>query len=224
MKKFGIILTLIIIVISSIFAQATALPVPNKSKKINIQFEAGINNFRFYDHFLWNFCDVSQSHYESISIEKELNNFFSISCGLRNTNYGIQMSNLALSDNNGNIIAKNIVANFNYWTIQTPIQIKIKPFPSKKLSIHFGGYLGFNYFNSASSSNSKLLTYPDKYKNQIDKGYIIGCDYQWYKRKNFILGNSISFYNGLNNIAPTVNHIPRKAQGLTIGFIGTLGF
>jgi hypothetical protein len=93
----------------------------------------------------------------------------------------------------------------------------MKLLKSKKLAINFGGYLGFNYYNSASSSNSLVQVNPNKDKNATDKGLIVGLDYTWFKRGNFKLGNSISYSRGFNNIAPNSTYVTRRAQGLTIG-------
>ncbi len=105
-----------------------------------------------------------------------------------------------------------------------PLQVIIKPFKSKKLSFNFGGYLGYNYFNSSSVSNPLITFETDNNKNLIDKGLIVGLDYTWFKRGNFKLGNSISYYRGFNNIAPNSTYVTRNSQGLNIAFIGTLGF
>ena len=222
MKKFTTILFMFCAL--SLFAQSPADSVPQKTKKLNIQFEAGVNNFQYYGHWFWNIVDVSVSHYEAVSIEKELNPTFSLSFGIRNINYGIKSTGWNLTDLNGNVIANNVVHKFNYWTIQTPLQFKMKLLKSKKLAINFGGYLGFNYYNSASSSNSLVQVNPNKDKNTTDKGLIVGLDYTWIKRGNFKLGNSISYYRGFNNIAPNSTYVTRRTQGLTIGFTGKFAF
>ena len=118
----------------------------------------------------------------------------------------------------------NINVKYNYWTIQTPLQIKIKPFKSKALSLNFGGYLGFNYYNSASSSNSNITANQNEDKQLLDKGIIAGIDYIWLKKGNFTFGNSLSYYCGLSDLNPMqpflvafgIPHIVTKSQGITI--------
>lgn len=218
MRKFSTIL--FIFSALRLFGQSPAVSVPQKTKKFSLQFDAGVNNFHYYGHSLWNIYDVSSSHFEALTVEKELNPSFSISLGIRNINYGLKITSLYLTDLDGNVIDNNVVTKYNYWTIQTPLQIKIKPFKSKKFSLNFGGYLGYNYYVNATSSNPLFIQNPSKDKNVLDKGILIGIDYTWFKRGNFNLGNSISYYRGINNIRPNSNYITRKSQGLTIGFTG----
>jgi hypothetical protein len=158
-----------------------------------------------------------------VSIEKELNPTFSVSFGVRNTNYGLKLTS-QLTDFDGHPTGETVVTKFNYWTIQTPLQVIIKPFKSKNLSFNFGGYWGYNYYNSTTSPFPLLPTDPNQNKNTIDKGLLVGIDYTCLKRGNFNLGNSISYYRGFNNIAPNSTYVTRRSQGLTVGFIGTLGF
>ena len=230
MKKFTNIL--FIFSALSLFAQSPAVYVPQKTKKWNIQFEAGVNNFHNYGDAFYERYDASQSHYEAVMVEKELNPSFSVSLGIRNINYGLKLSHLSTFDNNGNLITNNIDVKYNYWTIQTPLQIKIKPFKSKRFSFNLGGYLGFNYYNSASSSNSNLTANPNEDKQLMDKGIIAGIEYNWLKKGNFTLGNSLSYYCGLSDLNPMqpflvafgIPHIVTKSQGITIGFTGKWAF
>ena len=229
MKKLTTILTMFCAL--SLFAQSPAVSVPQKTKKLSLQFEAGVNNFHNYGDAFFERYDISQSHYEAVTVEKELNPTFSISLGIRNINYGLKLSHLTTLDNNGNLISNNINVKYNYWTIQTPLQIKIKPFKSKALSLNFGGYLGFNYYNSASSSNSNITANPNEDKQLMDKGIIAGLDYIWLKKGNFTFGNSLSYYCGLSDLNPMqpflvafgIPHIVTKSQGITIGFTGKWG-
>ncbi len=57
MKK----LTTILLMFSalSLFAQSPAVSVPQKTKKLSLHFEAGVNNFQYYGHWFWNIVDVS---------------------------------------------------------------------------------------------------------------------------------------------------------------------
>ena len=230
MKKFVTIL--LIFSALDLFGQSTVISVPKKTKKLSIQIEAGVNNFHNYGDPLFERYDVSQSHYEAVTVEKELNQYISVSLGIRNTNYGLKLSNLTTHDNNGNLIAKNINVKYNYWTIQTPLQIKIKPFKSKNIALNFGGYLGFNYYNNATSSNSNLTVNQNDRKYLMDKGIIAGIEYDWLKKGNFTLGNSVSYYRGLSDlnsmepflVAFGIPHIITKSQGLTIGFTGKFAF
>ena len=210
-----------------LFGQSPAVSVPHKTKKFSLQFEAGINNFHNYGDPIYERYDVSQSHFEAVTIEKELNSTFSVSLGARNINYGLKAT-VELTDNNGNPTGEKGVFNYNYWTIQTPLQLKIKPLNSKKLAFNFGGYLGFNYFNYATSSNANLKVNQNDYKHLMDIGMTAGIEYDWFKKGNFTLGNSISYYVGfsdLNSMPPFflffgIPHIVKKSQGLTVGFTG----
>ncbi len=221
MKKLATILSMFYAL--SLFAQSPAVSVPQKTKKLSLQFEAGVNNFHYYGDPVFEMYDISQSHYEAVTVEKELNPTFSVSFGIRNTNYGIKLSIPRTTDNSGNLIY-NVLINSNHWTIQTPVQIKIMPLKSKALSLNFGGYLGFNYYNSASSSNPLIKTIPNTEKNLFDMGIILGIDYTWFKSGNFALGNSLSYYRGFNDLNPNPfgldKYIPTNANGLTIGFTG----
>ncbi len=211
----------------NVFGQSHAVSVPQKTNKFSVQFEVGLNNFHNYGDPLFDRYDVSQSHYEAVAVEKELNSAFSASFGIRNINYGLKATVL-LTDINGNPTGENGVLNYNYWTIQTPLQLKIKPFKSKQLSFNFGGYLGFNYLNYATSSTAQIKVNQNENKQLMDIGLISGMEYEWFKKGNFTLGNSISYYVGfsdLNSMEPFfvafgIPHIVTKSEGLTIGFTG----
>jgi hypothetical protein len=66
----------------------------------------------------------------------------------------------------------------------------------------------------------------------MDKGIIAGIEYDWLKKGNFTLGNSLSYYRGLTDlnsmepflVAFGIPHIITKSQGLTIGFTGKFAF
>lgn len=222
---------LLLLSAKSIFAQSHVVSFPQKTKKFNIQFEAGLNNFRNYGDPIFDRYDVSQSHYEAVSIERRLNQVFSVSFGIRNINYCLK-STSEFTDNNGNPTGEYFESKYNYWTIQTPLQIKFKPFQMHDLSLNFGGYLGFNYYNYATSSSPKFEINQNEDKYLMDKGILVGVDYKWLKKGNFTLGNSLSYYAGLSDLNPMppflvafgIPHITTKAQGLAIGFTGTFGF
>ena len=110
---------------------------------------------------------------------------------------------------------------WNYWTIQTPVQIKVKPFQSKKLSLNAGGYLGFNYYNSESTSSSIFKIQHDNEKNALDIGMNVGIDYNWFKKGDFTLGNSVSYYRGFAYLS---HYSLERSQGLTIGCTAKWGF
>jgi len=225
MKKISTIL--FIFSALRLFGQSPAVSVPQKTKNFCLQFEAGINNFHYYGDQIYERYDVSQSHFEVVTIEKELNSTFSVSLGVRNINYGLKAT-VELTDNNGNPTGERGVFNYNYWTIQTPLQLKIKPLNSKRLAFNFGGYLGFNYFNYATSSNVNLKVNQNEYEHLMDIGMNAGMEYDWFKKGNFTLGNSISYYVGfsdLNSMEPFflffgIPHTITKSQGLTVGFTG----
>ncbi len=230
MKKLSTILLMFSAL--SLFAQSPAVSVPQKTKKMSIHFEAGVNNFHHYGHSLMDRYDVSSSHFESFTIEKELSQYISISLGARNVNYGLKESNIPIFDINGNEIANNVVVYHNHWTIQTPLQMIVKPFKSKNFSINFGGYLGYNYYNSTSSSNPNFKINEDNSKYLLDLGMNFGVGYDWFKKGNFTIGNTISYYIGFSDLNPMqpflvafgIPHIPIKSNGLTIGFVGKFGF
>jgi Outer membrane protein beta-barrel domain len=205
----------------NLFGQSPT-PVANKpSNKYTLQIDAGINYFRYSSFGMTRRgYPLTESHYEAITVDRQLNPNFSISMGLRNTNYGYKRIT-DIFDINGNQIGNNITQQWNYWTIQTPIQIKYRPFQSKRISLNAGGYLGYNYFNSESSSSPVIKTKHDNDKNPLDIGMNVGMDFNWYKKGDFTLGNSVTYYRGFTYLSyfSTI-----RAQGLTIGCTAKWGF
>lgn len=211
MKKFASILFLFSTL--NLYGQTPAPLAIKPSKKYTLQIDAGVNYFRYSYYGGGGNREITTSHYEAISIERELNPTFSVSLGLRNTNYGYKRHINEFDGTNGKWNT-NIVQQWNYWTIQTPVQIKVKPFQSKKLSLNAGGYLGFNYYNSESTS-STIYTIPhDNEKNLLDIGMNVGIDYNWFKKGDFTLGNSVSYYRGFAYVS---HYTLERSQGLTIG-------
>jgi hypothetical protein len=223
MKKFASILFLFSTL--NLFGQTPAPLAIKPSKKYTLQIDAGVNCFRYRSFSRLNGnAEISVSHYEAITIDRKLNPTFSVSLGIRNTNYGYK-THIDAFDELGNLLGSNIVAEWNYWTIQTPIQIKIKPFKSKKLSLNAGGYLGYNYFNSVSNSISVNKIQRFYQKNLLDKGIIVGVDYDWFKRGDFTIGNSLTYYRGyayLNRYA--FEYYKSRSHGITIGCTAKWGF
>ena len=82
MKKFATIL--LIFSALNLFAQSTVISIPKKTKELSIQIEAGIHNFHNYGDPIFERYDISQSHYEAVTVEKELNQSISVSLGIRN--------------------------------------------------------------------------------------------------------------------------------------------
>lgn len=188
----------------------------------SLNVELGINRFEYqYSNFPFaDFYPVA-SHYESVSITKDINPRVSVSFGLRNLSYGytriIPTMNITPID-----------AAWYNWTIQTPLSVKIKPFLSQKLYVDLGMYLGFNYHNSAtlisSSSEDNFIIKPLPVKNKIDKGLTVGMEYYWLNKGKFSLGNSFTYYKGLKDIrnfdGNSVNSYDFnfKSQGFTFAF------
>ena len=225
MKKFASILFLFNTL--NLFGQTPAPLAIKPLKKYTLQIDAGVNFFRYSrEQFtLWPRSTYSNpentaSHYEAITITSELNPTISFSLGIRNINYEYKSHFSAFDATTENVTSNNILQ-WNYRTIQTPIQIKIKPLTSKKLSFIAGGYLGYNYHNSESTLSSEIQIPHDNMKNKLDKGIILGMDYDWFKMGDLLIGNSLSYYRGYPYLHPF--KYTRRSQGLTIGFTAKWG-
>lgn len=211
MKKFASILFLFITL--NLFGQTPAPLAIKPSTKYTLQIDAGLNYFRYSEiPIIGSVSNPIASHYEALTIVRELNPTFSISLSLRNTNYGRKQYIYVFDGTN---YLTPVTHQWNYWTIQTPIQIKVKPFQSKKLSLNAGGYLGFNYYNSESTSSEDFKVRHDNYKNILDIGVVVGIDYNWYKKGEFSIGNSLTYFRGYPYLSPFT--YTRRAQGMTIG-------
>ena len=124
MKKFASILFLFITL--NLFGQTPAPLAIKPSTKYTLQIDAGLNYFRYSEiPVIGSVSNPIASHYEALTIVRELNPTFSISLGLRNTNYGRKQYIYVFDGTN---YLTHVNHQWNYWTIQTPIQIKIKPF------------------------------------------------------------------------------------------------
>lgn len=199
----------------------SATPVA-KTSDWSLNVEVGLNRFEYqYSNFPFaDFYPVA-SHYEAVSLTKDINPRVSVSFGLRNLSYGYTRTFPTMN-------TTPIDAAWYNWTIQTPLSVKIKPFLSQKLYVDMGVYFGFNYHNSAtlisSSNEDNFVVNPLPVKNEIDNGLTLGLEYYWFNKGKFSLGNSFTYYRGFNDIRNLEGYsqptypFNYKAEGFTFAF------
>ncbi len=222
LKGHLILFSCYILTILKLEGQTVNANLDAKTSDWSLNVELGVNRFEYnYSNFPFsNFYPVA-SHYEAVSLSKDINPRVSVSLGLRNLSYGF-LRTIPTTD------GTSADAAWYSWTIQTPLSVKVKPILSQKLFVDFGVYFGFNYHNSASiynnSTDEKISIMPVAVKNKIDKGLTVGLEYYWFNKGKFSLGNAFSYYKGLNDIRnlegysqPTSDY-NFKAEGFTFAF------
>jgi hypothetical protein len=82
--------------------------------------------------------------------------------------------------------------------------------------------LGGQFEADGKGSICPIIPVPhDNEKNKLDIGMNVGIDYNWFKKGDFTLGNSVSYYRGF---AYLDRYSFNRAQGLTIGCTAKWGF
>jgi len=192
----------------------------NEKRRWSLQAIAGIGFSKYDINKYTNTTELRpelsgiQSNFESIKVEFRIKKNLSAYMGFDNCNYGYfidenqkyyQYSENDYYKKNQRHIDRMLVINYGF-----------KIDFSKSFYMNLGLYNGYNY-KSEDKVYTKLNSKIDRYKYYM--GMNVGFGYDWFKIKNFKIGNQVNFYHSIRGVH---SKYQQNTKGIFVGFCATM--